>query len=86
MRVGSTTSSSQQQQQQQQQGLQLCCDPRPTAVPHHLQDLLGRWGSLGLDRQQQVFDSALVAAGQGAWAQLEGRLRAALGPSDANAN
>lgn len=47
-----------------------------------LHDLLHRWSSLGLERQQQVFDAALVAAGQGAWPQLEARLQAALGPGN----
>ncbi|PRW59043.1 hypothetical protein C2E21_2483 [Chlorella sorokiniana] len=50
----------------------------------HVEGLLERWGSLGLEQQQQVFDAALVAAGQGAWPELEARLQAALGrPCDA---
>ncbi len=51
-----------------------------------LQGLLDRWGALSLERQQQVFDAVLVAAGQGAWEQLEARLRAALGRSDATSS
>lgn len=47
-----------------------------------LQGLLHCWSSLGLERQRQVFDAALVAAGQGAWPQLEARLQAALGPGN----
>ena len=46
-----------------------------------LQDSIQRWDSLQLEQKRYVFDAALVAAGEGAWGQLEKRLQAALGPA-----
>lgn len=37
-----------------------------------------RWPSLPAERQQALFDALLVAAAQGAWQQMEARLRLAL--------
>ncbi len=42
-----------------------------------------RWPSLPAEQQQAAFDALLVAAAQGAWQQMEARLRLALEVSNA---
>lgn len=44
------------------------------------QDVVDRWPSYPLERQQEVFDAALVVASTQAWHELESRLRLALAP------
>ena len=47
--------------------------------PVHLQDAVARWASLGEQQQSDVHYFVLEAACENSWAQLEGRLRGALG-------
>ncbi|KAL4449040.1 hypothetical protein ABPG77_007757 [Micractinium sp. CCAP 211/92] len=48
-----------------------------------LKDTVMRWPSLPAEQQQAAFDALLVAAAQGAWQQMEARLRLALEVSNA---
>lgn len=56
------------------------CHRSPTSSlhPFGFQDTVLRWPSLPAEQQQAVFDALLVAAAQGAWQQMEARLRLAL--------
>jgi hypothetical protein len=47
-------------------------------VPLLLQDTVQRWASLEPAIQQEVCEAVLLAAGEGDWQGLEGRLQLAL--------
>lgn len=50
----------------------------PVAHPSCVQEVAEAWSGYSLAQQQEMFDVVLVAAGQGAWGELEDRLRCVL--------
>lgn len=44
----------------------------------HPQEVVEGWGGFELGQQQTIFDAMLVATHQGAWKEMEGRLRVVL--------
>ncbi len=60
----------------------MSAQPRscPACHPHLacVQEVLGGWESYSRAQQLELFDDVVVAAHQGAWQKLEGRMQAAL--------
>jgi hypothetical protein len=56
----------------------ICCVSYHTCFSICLQGLVDSWAELSPAEQHQAFYAALVAVEEGAWGQLEARLRIAL--------